>query len=65
MKGDWKTTRPFEKVLSHTTTFWFKKIAYYWTFYLDVFNGEIIGSDISESKHGFNVLDHREALKEI
>lgn len=45
IKGNWNTTRPFEKVVSDTTTFWFKKRAYDWTFYLDVFNGEIIASE--------------------
>lgn len=65
IKGNWKTTRPFEKVVSDTTTFWFKKKAYDWTFYLDIFNGEIVGSDVRDSKHGCNVLNHREALKEM
>ena len=54
-----------KKVVSDTTTFWFKKRAYDWTFYLDVFNGEIVGSDVRDSKHGCNVLNHREALKEM
>jgi len=65
IKGNWKTTRPFEKVVSDTTTFWFKKKVYDWTFYLDIFNGEIVGSDVRESRHGGNVLNHREALKEM
>lgn len=62
IKGNWKTTRPFEKVVSDTTTFWFKKTAYDWTFYLDIFNGEIVGSDVRESKYGCNVQNHRAAL---
>lgn len=62
IKGNWNTTRPFEKVVSDTTTFWFKKRAYDWTFYLDVFNGEIIASDVRESKHGCNVQNHKAAL---
>lgn len=65
IKGNWKTTRPFEKIVSDTTTFYFKRKAYDWTFYLDIFNGEIVGSDVRESKHGCNVLNHREALKEM
>ena len=36
--GNWNTTRPFEKIVSDTTTFWFRKRKYDWTFYLDVFN---------------------------
>ena len=39
--GNWNTTRPFEKIVSDTTTFWFRKRKYDWTFYLDVFNNEI------------------------
>lgn len=65
IKGDWKTTRPFEKIVSDTTTFWFKRRPYDWTFYLDVFNGEIVGSDVRESKYGANVLNHRMALKDM
>lgn len=65
IKGNWKTTRPFEKIVSDTTIFWFKRKAYDWTFYLDVFNGEIISSDVRESKHGSNVLNHRMALNKM
>ena len=43
INGNWKTSRPFEKVVSDTTTFYFKKRKYDWTFYLDVFNNEIVG----------------------
>ena len=65
VKGNWRTSRPFEKIVSDTTIFWFKKKAYDWTFYLDVFNGEIISSDVRESKHGSNVLNHMIALKQM
>lgn len=65
VKGNWKTTRPFEIIVSDTTTFWFKRKPYDWTYYLDVFNNEIVGSDVRESKHGSNVLNHREALKKM
>ena len=65
IKGNWNTTRPFEKVTSDTTTFWFKRRCYDWTYYLDVFNNEIVGSDVRESKHGANVLNHRIALKNM
>lgn len=65
IKGNWNTSRPFEKVVSDTTTFWFKKKCYDWTFYLDIFNNEIIGSDVRESKHGSNVLNHRLALSSM
>ena len=42
LNGNWKTTRPFEKIVSDTTKIWFKKKSYDWTFYLDIFNNEII-----------------------
>ncbi len=52
-------------MVSDTTTFYFKRRAYDWTFYLDVFNGEIIGSDIRQSKQGCNILNHKMALKRM
>ena len=65
ISGNWSTKRPFEKIVSDTTTFWFKKKPYDWTFYLDVFNNEIVGSDVRESKHGSNVLNHKLALENM
>ena len=59
---NWNTSRPFEKVVSDTTSFWFKKKKYDWTFYLDVFNNEIVGSDVRESLNGNGILNHRSAL---
>lgn len=65
IKGNWNTKRPFEKITSDTTTFWFKRKCYDWTYYLDVFNNEIIGSDVRESRHGNNTLNHKEALNNM
>ena len=65
INGNWKTSRPFEKVVSDTTTFYFKKRKYDWTFYLDVFNNEIVGYDVRESMCGNGVLNHREALNNM
>ena len=65
INGNWNTSRPFEKVVSDTTTFWFKKKKYDWTFYLDVFNNEIVGYDVRDSMHGNGVLNHREALNNM
>ena len=62
---NWNTKRPFEKIVSDTTTIWFKKKKYDWTFYLDVFNNEIVGSDVRESMCGNGVLNHREALNNM
>ena len=65
IKGNWKTSRPFEKVVSDTTRIYFKKKAYDWTFYLDVFNNEIVGSDIRECKYGVGRENHMLALKDM
>ena len=65
INGNWNTTRPFEKIVSDTTTIGFEGKPYDWTFYLDVFNNEIVGYDVRESMHGNGVLNHREALKNM
>ena len=65
IKDNWNTTKPFEKIVSDSTKIWFKKKAYDWTFYLDVYNNEIVGSDVREYFYGINSLNHREALKEM
>ena len=63
--GNWNTSRPFEKIVSDTTTFWFKKKKYDWTFYLDVFNNEVVGYDVRDSMHGNGIINHREALNNM
>ena len=63
--GNWKASRPFEKIVSDTTTFYFKKKKYDWTFYLDVFNNEIVGSDVRDSLNGNGIINHNEALNDM
>lgn len=63
--GNWSTIRPFEKIVSDTTSFWFRGKKYDWTFYLDVFNNEIVGSDVRDSLNGNGVLNHKEALNSM
>ena len=65
IKRNWNANRPFEKVVLDTTKIWFKKKPYDWTFYLDVFNNEIIGSDVRECCFGCNPLNHKIALKSM
>ena len=65
IKGNWKTNRPFEKIVSDTTRIYFKKKAYDWTYYLDVFNNEIVGSDIRECMYGVGRENHMFALKDM
>ena len=62
---NWNTSRPFEKVVSDTTSFWFKRKKNDWTFYLDVFNNEIVGSDVRESLNGNGVINHKEAVNNM
>ena len=63
--GDWSTSRPFEKIVSDTTTIGFKGKPYDWTFYLDVFNNEIVGYDVRESMHGNGIINHKNALEDM
>ena len=65
VNGNWNVSRPFEIIVSDTTTIGFKGKPYDWTFYLDVFNNEIVGYDVRETMHGNGVLNHREALKNM
>ena len=65
IKGNWATHRPFEKVVSDTTRIYFRKQAYDWTFYLDTFNNEIIGSDVRECKNGAGRENHMVALNQM
>lgn len=65
INGNWKTSRPFEKIVSDTTKIWFKRKPYDWTFYLDVFNNEIVGYDVRESMFGNGILNHKNALNDM
>lgn len=65
IKGNWSASRPFEKVVSDTTTIYFNKTKYDWTYYLDVFNNEIIGSDIRTSVNGNGFENHKYALEDM
>ena len=65
VNGNWNVSRPFEIIVSDTTTIGFKGKPYDWTFYLDVFNNEIVGYDVRETMHGNGILNHREALNNM
>lgn len=65
INGNWETSRPLEKVVTDTTKIWFKYKPYDWTYYVDVFNNEIIGSDISPSKNCNNPLNHKLAVNSM
>lgn len=51
-----------KKIVSDTTKIWLKRKPYDWTFYLDVFNNEIVGYDVRESMYGNGILNHKNAL---
>lgn len=61
--GDWSTTRPFEKVVTDTTLIHNKYQKIDLTFYLDVFNLEIISWDATPSRSGVDASSHMRALK--
>lgn len=65
INSNWNTKRPFEKVVSDTTRIWFKRKPYDWTFYLDVFNNEIVGYDVRESMFGNGNNNHVQALNNM
>lgn len=45
--GNWKTTRPLEKVVSDMTVIIYQKRMYEWTFFVDVYNNSIITWSLS------------------
>ena len=47
IKGNWKTTRPLEKIVSDMTVIAHRGILYEWTYFLDVYNNSIIAWDIT------------------
>ena len=65
INNNWNTKRPLEKVVTDTTAIYFKKHRYDWTYYVDVFNNEIIGSDVKPFLHCSNPLNHKLALENM
>ena len=63
VNGNFNPSRPFEVVVSDTTIIHCKGKSYDWTYYIDVYNNEIISSDIQLSKHGNGINNHFEACK--
>lgn len=49
--NNWKTTQPFQKIVSDMTMIRHKGILYEWTIFMDVYNNSIIAYDISRN-HG-------------
>ena len=51
--------------MSDTTTIGFKGKPYDWTYYVDVFDDSIIGSDVKPFYHGVSMKNHRDALQDM
>ena len=65
VKGNFHASRPFEIVVSDTTILYWKGKRYDWTYYIDVFNNEIISSDMKTSRHGNGIPNHFNACKQF
>lgn len=65
INGNFNPTRPMEIVVTDSTIIHNKGKVYDWTFYIDVFNNEIVGSDIRISKHGVGIHNHYNAYKDF
>lgn len=63
VNGNFNPARPFEVVVSDTTIIHCRGKSYDWTYYIDVYNHEIISSDIQLSKHGNGINNHFNACK--
>lgn len=65
VNGNFSPSRPFQVVVSDTTLIYCKGVRYDWTYYIDVFNNEIISSDIQTFKHGNGIVNHINACKQF
>jgi transposase InsO family protein len=63
--GDWSTNGPFEKVCSDTTMLTHNGVKYDWNYHVDVYNNEIVGSDVANYKHCNGVMNHLRSLKDF
>ena len=65
VNGNFNPSRPFEVVVSDTTIIHCRGKSYDWTYYIDVYNNEIISSDIQLSKHGNGINNHFNSCKKF
>ena len=63
INGNFNSSRPMEIVVSDTTLIYCKGKPYDWTFYVDIFNNEIISSDVQPYHHGLGIKNHFNAYK--
>lgn len=65
LQGDFNTERPFEKIVTDGTMLHSNGKLYDWIYFLDVYNNEIVASDVKPSKHGVGVENHFAAYKKL
>ena len=65
INGKFNPSRPMEIIVTDSTIIHNKGKSYDWTFYVDVFNNEIVSSDIRLSKHGVGIPNHYTAYKKF
>lgn len=65
INNNWNTNKPFEKVVSDSTKLWYKHKAYDWTYYVDVFDRSIVGSDVRDYYYGVSMQNHKKALDDM
>lgn len=65
IKGDWTAHGPFEKVFSDTTMIIHHGVKDDWNYHLDVYNNEIVESDVASYKHCNGVMNHLRSLKDF
>lgn len=65
INGNFNPSRPMEIVVTDSTIIYNRGKSYDWTFYVDVYNNEIVGSDIRTSKHGAGIANHYSAYKDF
>lgn len=62
IKGDWFMKGPFEQICSDTTMIIHKVIEYNWNYHVDVYNNEIVDSDVANHKYSKGVMNHLRSL---
>lgn len=65
LKGDFSTSRPFEKVCTDTTMIGHKGKIYDLNLYIDLFNNEIISYDLSPSNYGHGHNNHYNLMRKF
>ena len=65
LNGNFKASRPFEKICTDTTMISHKGKVYDLNLYIDLFNKEIVSYDLSPSNYGHGIKNHFNALKKF